>query len=73
MLTACLSSLNLMFLFQQKNICVIWTFQGYSFNRSPCVLFLNAKVQITFVFFVYSPLVCTVIFLFETVDKSDPH
>lgn len=40
------------------------------------VLFLNAKMQITVgVFFVYSPLVCTVIFLFETVDKSvhDPH
>lgn len=34
MLTVCLSSLNLMFLFQQKNICVIWTFQGYSFSRS---------------------------------------
>lgn len=50
MLTVCLSSVNLMFLFQQKNICVIWTFQGYSFSRSS---FLNAKMQITFGVFLY--------------------
>lgn len=73
MLTVCLSSLNLMFLFQQNNICVIWTFQGYSFSRSS---FFECKdADNLWGFFVYSPLVCTVIFLFETVDKSvhDPH
>lgn len=72
MLTVCLSSLNLMFLFQQKNICYM-DVSGLQFQQK---FFFECKdADNLWGFLVYSPLVCTVIFLFETVDKSvhDPH
>lgn len=71
MLTVCLSSLNVSFS-TEKHLCYM-DVSGLQFQQK---FFFECKdADNLWGFLVYSPLVCTVIFLFETVDKSvhDPH